>query len=760
MTRGTRTARVLALLALAAGVIGPAPVDAQPRAWPLGHGEHIVLDGRLDEPAWARAPVHDAFVQYRPVDRQPPPEGYRTTVQVLVQDDALVVGIRAFDPRPSEIRGPLVRRDQVRRDQDFVAVVIDATGDRRSAQFLRVNAAGVLADGMYLADGDVEDFAPDFDFDAAAHRMPDGYAVEVRLPFMALRYPYRGGLPWRLMVARSVPRESGTLLLSAPLTQDAATFIAELQVVGGLSDLESRVRDRGLLTIIPEFTLRSVREHDGPRTESSRRASVGADIKWRPRADWVFDATLNPDFSQVELDEPQLAGNTRFALSVPEKRPFFLESTDVLDLPLAAFYSRSVTDPRHGLRATWRASDADATALTLRDRGGGTVLLPRPFDTGEVVQVGPSQASLLRARLHRGDAQSRWSLGALLSDRDYGQGRGNRVVGADLGWYPSAETRWHLQALTSSTTALFDDEGKPVLTPNIDGHRWELGWFHRSPGWNLTADAGATSGGFRNDNGFVEQAGVRFLQTEIIRRFGETVIAPFGAGSGMTAYELETYLRLRQAQTTSGQTIEQVVHPGLWLLAARDTEAWVEARFDARRVQATGPLRHTRVLAGSYSVNPAPWFTRLTLELSHGDRIDMDPRVDRVGRGSEWMVEAKLKGRMGRFGLESEARMAAGTIDSPRGGRALADRTARWLAVVHANARDSLRFLWQGQWVDRETDPASGIALAERYRQRSASLVFQHRFGPGRSLSIGASRATTTDEPARREVFVKSALVF
>ena len=79
----------------------------------------------------------------------------------------------------------------------------------------------------------------------------------------------------------------------------------------------------------------------------------------------MFDATLNPNFSPVEMDVPQRAGNTRFALSVPEKR-VFLESTDVLELTLAAFCSRVVTDPRWGLRATWRGNQANATALSLR----------------------------------------------------------------------------------------------------------------------------------------------------------------------------------------------------------------------------------------------------------------------------------------------------------------------------------------------------------------------------------------------------------
>ena len=104
------------------------------------------------------------------------------------------------------------------------------------------------------------------------------------------------------MVARSIPRETSTLLLSAPLTKDSLSFIAELQPIDGLEDLVERVRSDALLSVRPELTLRSTRQRDGAADAPWHgRASLGAEIKWRPRADWVFDATLNPDFSQVEL---------------------------------------------------------------------------------------------------------------------------------------------------------------------------------------------------------------------------------------------------------------------------------------------------------------------------------------------------------------------------------------------------------------------------------------------------------------------------
>ncbi|MBY0364832.1 MAG: carbohydrate binding family 9 domain-containing protein, partial [Burkholderiaceae bacterium] len=376
-------------LGFALGLALGAPAHTAPLANPTAlrlpaNEAPPVIDGRLDDPAWQRAPVYEHFVQFLPVDKQA--ARWRTTVQVLVTEDALVFGIRAWDPAPERIRAPLARRDQVKGDQDFVAVYIDPVGQRRSAQFVRVSAAGTIEDGLFSAEDDGDDSAPDFDVEAAAALLPDGYSVELRWPLAALRFPHADGAPWRLLVARNIPREDRRLDVSTPaLTKDALSFIAELQPLDGLGDLVEQVRERSFLSLRPELTLRSTRNSsDAEGSRRSRKASLGAEIKWRPRADWVIDATLNPDFSQVELDEPQLAGNTRFALSVPEKRPFFLESADVVgptqpddsgeNRSLAAFYSRAITDPDWGLRATWRGADAEATALHLRDAGGGALL--------------------------------------------------------------------------------------------------------------------------------------------------------------------------------------------------------------------------------------------------------------------------------------------------------------------------------------------------------------------------------------------------
>jgi len=736
---------------------GPARGALRPSAVRLDSAAGALrINGRLDEPVWQTAPVHDTFVQYRPTNGQPVPVDYRTTVQVVIEPHALVFGIRAFDPQPEDIRAPLIRRDEVKRDQDFVLVVLDPVGTRRSAQFVRVNAAGVVADGMYIADTDVEDFAPDFEFEAASHRTPDGYSVEIRMPLLSLRYPFEGGAPWRMMVGRNVPRDVSRLFLSTPLSKDALNFIAELQEIDGLQDLAERVRNDVLVSVRPEITMRTTRRSDASGVTQQRHdLDLGAQIKWRPRADWVIDATLNPDFSQVELDVPQLAGNTRFALSVPEKRPFFLESTDVLDLPLAAFYSRAVTDPRWGLRATWRANDADATALSLRDDGGGLVLRPGPYGTDVAAQDRRSHATLLRGRMH--PAGGDVSAGALFSSRDYGEGRRNDVVGADVLWRSSTSQQFRVRALGSQTSALFDAAGQPVRGAREDGHHGFASWWLRVPGWNFTAEMSRTSPRFRNDNGFVGQAGVRVLQGEVIRRFGEQALP------GFIAHDFEFYAWAQQQDTVGdeargvvgGETISRKFHPGVWLTASRNTEAWVHLMLDAARSATGGRLHQTPGLAGSYLVNPASWFPRLYLEVEWGERLDVE--ADRVGRGAMALLEVHLRGALANgWGIESQQRLQQSFVDAPDAGRALTETNARWLGVLHFSARDALRVVWQGSHLRRSADPGVGIAAAAG-RSSTTSLVFQRRWGVGRSVSLGASRQRERPGSARAaEVFVKA----
>ena len=757
------------LLALALPAWGNAPELQYPTALRLTAGEATpVIDGRLDDTAWRRAPVYERFVQFLPADKQP--ARWRTTVQVLVTDDALVFGIRAWDPEPGRIRAPLARRDQVKADQDFVSVFIDPVGHRRTAQYARVSAAGAVEDGLFSAEEDSEDSAPDFDVDAAAARLPDGYSVELRWPLAALRFPHAEGAPWRVMVARNIPREERSLNVSAPaLTKDALSFIAELQPLDGLGDLALQVRERSFIAFRPELTLRATRDgSDAEGTRRARRTSLGAELKWRPRADWVVDVTLNPDFSQVELDEPQLAGNTRFALSVPEKRPFFLESADVVgptqadesgeNRSLAAFYTRAITDPDWGLRATWRGAGAEATALSLRDAGGGPVLRAGAFATRSGVQPGGSQTSFARGRMQLGE-HGQWGLAGLASLRDFGNGLATQVVGSDGVWRAGNSDQWRGHLMLSSTTLGLDEDGQ-VLRVNRDrGHRAWLGWRHRDGDWAANANIEEVSPRFANDNGFVSQSGIRRASAFGSLRLGPRTLA------GVDMHESEAQLRLQETRTladpllgvAAGQVVDRLVQPGFWFAAARNTGVWGYVGLDSHRARSGGRLHPTRTLLLGIESNPGELLTYVDAEVEWGRRLDFD--ADRVGLGAQGQFRAQMRTPLpGGWWLEYEQRLGLGWVDGPDGRRAFTDRSAQSLVVLHLGPRDSLRLIHQRTHYSRRDAPATGLA-AQHDVGRVLSLVFQHRVGLNRIVSVGLNRAREQPGAVRAdEVFAKATL--
>jgi len=722
------------------------------------------IDGRLDDDAWRRAPVYERFVQFLPTDKQP--ARWRTTVQILVTDDALVFGISAWDPEPERIRAPLTRRDQVKADQDFVSVFIDPVGHRRTAQYVRVSAAGAIDDGLFSAEEDSEDAAPDFDVEAAATRLPDGYSVELRWPLAALRFPHADGLPWRVMVARNIPREERTLDVSAPaLTKDALSFIAELQPLDGLGDLVEQVRERSFVAFRPELTLRATRDSDEAGTRRSRQATLGAELKWRPRADWVIDATLNPDFSQVELDAPQLAGNTRFALSVPEKRPFFLESADIVgptqpdesgeNRSLAAFYTRAITDPDWGLRASWRGAGAEATALNLRDAGGGQVLRAGAFATRVGEQPRGSQASFARGRVQLDGL----GLAGLVSLRDFGDGLATQVVGSDSVWRAGDSDQWRGHLLLSSTTLGLDADGHVLRVTRDRGHRAWLAWRHRDAAWAANVNVEEVSPRFANDNGFVNQSGIRRASAFGSLRLGAHDVA------GLALHESEGQLRLQETRTlvdpllsvAAGQVVDRLVQPGFWFATARNTDVWAHAGLEQHRARAGGQLHATRTLLLGFESNPGELLSYVTAEVEAGKRLDVE--ADRVGAGLQAQGEARLRLALpSGWWLELEQRLGLGWVDAPDGRRAFTDRSSQSLIVLHLSPRDSLRLIHQQTHFTRRADTAARLAAADD-STRQLALMFQHRLGLSRLFSLGLDRASERPGQLRNnEMFVKLAL--
>lgn len=706
--------------------------EAEPmRAAPLAPGEHIRLDGRLDHPAWARAPVYDRFVERDPNFGAAPPQA--TRVQVLYDTRAVYVGITALETEPERIRRPLVRDDQVNRTQDFVVVYLDPIGSRRSAQFFRVNAAGSRADGIHTAADDSEDFAPDFDWDAAVAPHPQGWTAVLRLPLASLRFAEGEQDRWRIMVARRLPRESFHLVTSVPVPRGASSFIATMQPLQGLQ----LPAEHAFLTLRPSLTLRRAhtRAADGVHA-NDHAADASLDLKWRPRAELVIDGTLNPDFSQVALDLPQLSGNTRFALSIAEKRPFFFESADLLRTPTDAFYTRSFTAPRAGLRATWRGRRVAGSAFAVDDRGGGLVLLPGAYGTDVALQPG-SRTLAARARSDEGALQ--W--GGVLAARRYEGGRGdNTVLGPDLLW--TIDDAWRLRAqwLHARSTALPDGQGGLRPGAARDGNRLFLSLNRNVDGGESTITIEDIGEGFRHDSGFVSQAGVRKLS--LFEGRGWRGVGPF--------HEFWINLSAQRTETRDGgRTVEQQVFPGLWMTAAHNVEAWVELHALAQlRAAPGGPLLAPRYLATGMVFTPATWMPLLDNQL-HIGRL-ADALDERVRPGLRWTTSAKLR-LLPRLELEP-----SGSVSWLRDGdrRVYDERLLNLLAVWHLGPRSHLRAIVQRTDLARGSDGQPAQALQ---RGRTASLTWSWRLSTGTVVYVGGSdaRSGVGRQTRTQEAFVK-----
>ena len=705
-----------------------APVDrllADPSAMHavrLRPDEHLVLDGTLSDPAWQRAPAYDRFSEWEPHLGAAPK--YATQVRILYDESAIWVGVTALDDDAQQIRAPLVRQDKVIRTQDFVAVYIDAIGKRQSAQIFRVNASGSVTDGLHTAADDVEDLSPDFDFDAACARNEHGYTAVLRIPFASLRFSSDARTQWRVMVARSVPREQAYLWTSVPVPSDAAAFISAMQPLQGI-ELPQR---RSFLAVRPSLTVHHASGNEaGEPTRSSGGVQGSLDVKWRASPELVVDGTLRPDFSQVELDTPQLSGNTDFALYLPEKRPFFFESADLLHSPSEALYTRSFTAPRWGLRSTWRDATLAGTAFVVDDRGGGQTLLPYAYGTDTALQPGSRSLS---ARVHADlDDAGSLQLGGLLAARRYEAGRGeNTVLGPDMSWQIDDAWRMRGQWLHADTSAQPDADGGLSRGAQTHGEQLVLKAARFADRSQLEFSLLDSDPRFRHDTGFVNQVGVRQVdlhQTVIFRGLG-----PIN----------ELWPSLREDLThdrADGHVVQEYIAPDVWMSLPRNTTLWMTWHglgLSKLRASAGGQLLSENYWKGELITTPATWVPQLDLALTAGRMADVTAGVVRPGGQIDLTMQTRPAGP-----IELEPSVWAAWL---KNGPLLAYRetASQLLGVFHIDARQNLRLIVQRSTVDRKAE--AGVA-ADRESGMTSSLTYAFRRSMGTVLYIGATHSHT-----------------
>jgi hypothetical protein len=438
----------------------------------------IVVDGVLDEAPWQQAARLGGFSQYQPADGRPAEE--ETEVLVWYSPEAIHFGIIAHDKSPSTIRATSADRDNLDRE-DNVTIYLDTFSDRRRAFFFAVNPLGAQQDGVQNEGqfnpgstfGGTLDKNPDYRYDSKGRLTPDGYVVEVRIPFKSLRYPGNGPQTWGLNVKRKVQRTGYEDTWTD--ARRVASFLAQSGSIDGLHDLK-----RGVVTEVQPFVTAS---NNGTRIQNGEFERVASDFSAGVNmrlglTNLSVDATINPDFSQVESDAGLVTINQRFSLFYPEKRPFFLEGIELFATPNQLVYTRQIVDPIAGGKLTGKFGPYGVAYMTAVD------------DTGT------GHALFNVARIRR-DFWSNSIAGVTVTDRTE-DGEYNRVLAADAR-VVFKKLYYVLGQLGGSWTDHDTSTSAPV---------WTLEFDRTAHTWGFNYKVNAIGNGFRSEAGFVPRTNI------------------------------------------------------------------------------------------------------------------------------------------------------------------------------------------------------------------------------------------------------------
>ncbi len=750
---------VLAARAGLAQEAGPPPAPAIPPPLSVPRiSAPVSIDGDLTEPAWKEAAVVDEFWETSPGDNTTPP--VKTVAYLAYDDRAFYIGLRCEDPEASKVRAPFVERDQVLGTDDNVAIFLDTRNDRRSAMEFRLNPRGIQADAMWNDANFGEDFSPDFFYDTAARIGPEGWTAEVRIPFSTLRYPRGDPQTWGILIWRNYPRAYRYAIHSSPIPRGSNCFICHMREITELQGLPSGAH----YVVAPYVT---AREDGVPRDPADPDSSFfnmpvvpdgGGDIKWIPNPDTAVDATINPDFSQVEADTAQLVVNERFALFFPEKRPFFLEGVDLLETPIRAVHTRTITSPLWGLRGTGQIGDSTYTVLATQDRGGGTVILPSPQFSRFAPQDFRSFVAIGRLRHDFGASFA----GLLATDREISGGGHNRVLGPDFQWSIGPEDRITGQFLYSDSR----EPDRPDLTPEWDGqalsgHGLELEWRHDTDAFFTRLSYEDFADGFRADDGFVPQVGYREGVVEGgYRLFPSSGLLNFLSPFAGLNYSEDRERRLLFRRIFAGADFQGRLNLGRFVGVNLDT-----VRVGDRLLYATNAVFNVQI-------DPSRRITRVGVSGSLGQQIDFENAREGTGGEITLQMTARPTDHLELLMLGVRGWLDV-PVESGSKARLFTATIARLKATYVFNARVFLRAI--GQWVETERDPSLytfPVAAREGFFDGSVLFAYQLNWQTVAYLGYGDSRelfpqavvsprtSGYTLAPTARQFFLKLSYAF
>jgi len=465
----------------------------------------IKIDGELDDPGWRGAGRAINFAEHTPGDQTQPP--VETEAFMTYDDHNVYVAMICHDD-PHTVRASFCERDRIFSD-DNICVIIDTYGDAAWAYELSVNPYGIQGDLLYSRDGG-EDEGYNLVWESAGKVTDNGYQIEMAVPFASLRFPDKEQQAWKVDFWRNHPRDIRRQYSWAAYDRDEPCWPCQWGTVTGID----RVSPGRGIELLPSAIGYQSGTLDGSRhfVNDDADGQLSLNTKYALGSNMTAEATINPDFSQIESDAAQIDVNTTFALSYPERRPFFQEGSDLFLSSFTAIYTRSINDPQAATKFIGRMNHTSIAYLAAYDEHSPITL---PFEEySEDIQAGKSLSNVLRARQTVGEDSY---VGLVTTDRRLDGGGSGSLAGIDgsIRFLKNYQFRW--QALGTHT----EEPNKPGMTPDLNdtqfdggrhtagfdgesfwGHAYHAGVLRSSRHLDYSVSYTERSPTFRADNGY------------------------------------------------------------------------------------------------------------------------------------------------------------------------------------------------------------------------------------------------------------------
>ncbi len=555
--------------------------------------------------------------------------------------------------------------------------------------------------------------------ESAGRITDEGYVVEVAIPFKSLRFPRSGDVQtWGFIFERSYPRSSRHRIASGPRDRDNTCLLCQENELTGLRG----IAPGNDVEITPTVTAArtDAREDfpDGDLELADEELDAGITGQWGVTPNVTVSATVNPDFSQIEADAAQLDVNTRFALFFPEKRPFFLEGADFLEVPANLIFTRTVADPIAGGKVTGKEGPHAFGAFVTRDEVNN-LIFPGARSSDQTSLDHEVTGAVARYRRDVGQSST---FGGFVTSRD-ADDYSNRVAGLD-GFFRFTP-RWNGEVLVTGARTDYPDDLAEAFDQPLDaftGMAYSVGTEYESRTWEFGASWDDVGEDFRADFGFLPQVGFRGGRLSAERAFWSD-----GRADWYDRISVESSASWREDQEGFLLERDYTLETGYSGPLQSSARVWLEWGSESF----AGEIFDLFEPRGFVEFRPTGWL-RLQTFVGLGEEIDFA----NARKADEVFVSPEVEVRVGRpLELSLEHTYQRLSVDE---GRIFTANLTELRAVWHFNVRAFLRAIVQYQDVDRnpalfdrEVDPES--------REMFSQLVFEYKLNPQTVIFLGYS---------------------